>query len=350
MWSCSKVGLIENKPLIESEGIHKSERSKPLIESEGIHKSERRYVNVLRNGNFQDSACHLIHESKEPLDGLVCELQDLLENEFFVGEKVSQRGDRERLYKVMEKISSNGGTKYKIEPISTEPVKTVHPSEISRLHRPSGDDIKTLIHAFVTERKDDHWPIKPHVRKYFEVGENCSKCGDPRSRMQKFGECVFIGKEAYVHLFGVENNAKLADESMELVAKMNRTTLDGYLKKLVANETINAVNHPLGAEGLAHMFWFESNLKNRTTLDEYIDRMKPAQQSIFYAYDDSKSEIEQMSIVQSLLKAGNEVLFVTNSLDKRVIDRVGIFRGKTFVDVKRVISTKNETTILDLRL
>ncbi|KAI6178535.1 Heat shock protein 83 [Aphelenchoides besseyi] len=135
---------------------------------------------------------------------------------------------------------------------------------------------------------------------------------------------------------------------MELVAKMNRTTLDGCFKELVANETVNAVDPPLGAEGLAHMFWFESNLKNRTTLDEYIDRMKPAQQSIFYAYDHSKSE--QMSIVQSLLKAGNEVLFVTNSLDKRVIDRVGVFRKKLFVDVKRVTLTKNKTIILDLEL
>ncbi|KAI6202794.1 hypothetical protein M3Y94_00481400 [Aphelenchoides besseyi] len=108
------------------------------------------------------------------------------------------------------------------------------------------------------------------------------------------------------------------------------------------------VDHPLAAEGLAHMFWFESNLKIQTTLEEYIDRMKPTQQSIFYAYDHSKSEIEQMSTVRSLVKTGNEVLFVTNSLDKRVIDRVDMFRGKWFVDVKRLISTKNETAILDL--
>ncbi|KAI6178553.1 Endoplasmin [Aphelenchoides besseyi] len=338
MWSCSKEGLTENEP---------------LVESEELHESERRYANVLRNGNFQDSACYFIHESKEPLDGLVCELQDLLETEFFVGEEVNQRGDSERLYKVTEKISSNGGTKYKIEPISTEPTKTVHPSEISRLHQPLEEDIRTLIHGFVTERKDDHWPIKPHLRKYFEVRENCSKCGDPRSRMQKFGECAFIcflKRCLRLFFFGVENNAKLTRESMELVAKMNRTTLDGFFKELVANETVNAVDHPLGAEGLAHMFWFESNLKNRTTLDEYIDRMKPAQQSIFYAYDHSKSEIEQMSIVQSLLKTGNEVLFVTNSLDKRVLDRVGVFRKKLFVDVKRVTLTKNKTIILDLEL
>ncbi|KAI6225912.1 HATPase-c domain-containing protein [Aphelenchoides besseyi] len=96
------------------------------------------------------------------------------------------------------------------------------------------------------------------------------------------------------------------------------------------------------------MFWFESNLKNRTTLDEYVDRMKPTQQSIFYAYDHSKSEIEQMSTVQSLLESGNEVLFVTNPLDKRVIDRIDMFRGKLFVDAKRLISIKNETAILDL--
>ncbi|KAI6207749.1 Endoplasmin [Aphelenchoides besseyi] len=349
MWSCSKVGLTENEP---------------LVESEELHESERRYANVLRNGNFQDSACHLIHESKEPLDGLVCELQGLLETEFFVGEEVNQRGDSEGLYKVMEKISSNGGTKYKIEPISTEPTKTVHPSEISRLHQPLEEDIRTLIHGFVTERKDDHWPIKPHLREYFEVGENCSKCGNPHSSIDKFVDwaltfviflaigalIILVGKEAYGYFFGVENNAKLTRESMELVAKMNRTTLDGYFKELVANETVNAVDHPLAAEGLAHMFWFESNLKNRTTLDEYIDRMKPAQQSIFYAYDHSKSEIEQMSIVQSLLKTGNEVLFVTNSLDKRVIDRVGVFRKKLFVDVKRVTLTKNKTIILDLEL
>ncbi|KAI6207854.1 Endoplasmin [Aphelenchoides besseyi] len=287
-----------------------------------------------------------------------------METEFFVGEEVNQRGDSERLYKVTEKISSNGGTKYKIEPISTDPTKTVHPSEISRLHQPLEEDIKTLIHGFVTERKDDHWPIKPHLREYFEVGESCSKCGDPRTRTSDYQLHVIIltvlfilaiavvgaGKEAYVKFFGVENNAKLTRESMELVAKMNRTTLDGCFKELVANETVNAVDPPLGAEGLAHMFWFESNLKNRTTLDEYIDRMKPAQQSIFYAYDHSKSEIEQMSIVQSLLKAGNEVLFVTNSLDKRVIDRVGVFRKKLFVDVKRVTLTKNKTIILDLEL
>ncbi|KAI6202829.1 hypothetical protein M3Y94_00485300 [Aphelenchoides besseyi] len=217
-------------------------------------------------------------------------------------------------------------------------------------------DLKILICLLAEQQTDGRWLVSDHYRKVLEIKDkhshNRTHVGkDELSEKTKdcVAYCMFLimvfllclaGYGLWTEFLRAQDNAELLRYSMELMANMNRTTLNNFFKEVVANETINAVDHPLAAEGLAHMFWFESNLKIQTTLEEYIDRMKPTQQSIFYAYDHSKSEIEQMSTVRSLVKTGNEVLFVTNSLDKRVIDRVDMFRGKWFVDVKRLISTK----------
>ncbi|KAI6203073.1 hypothetical protein M3Y94_00514600 [Aphelenchoides besseyi] len=241
--------------------------------------------------------------------------------------------------------------------------ESVRFSDLLCTHQNCVADMKILIELLAEQQTDGRWLVASHHCRRLGIKDKLSRDQSQvydyrRARFDKVFTFLLGGFLLLVAIcmFGyiewkdyllTKDNARLSRESIALVAEMNSTTLNNFFKELVANETVNAVDHPLAAEGIAHMFWFESNLKNRTTLDEYVDRMQPTQQSIFYAHDHSRSEIEQMSTVQSLVKAGNEVLFVTNSLDKRVIDRIDMFRGKWFVDVKRLISTKNKTAIFN---
>ncbi|KAI6203228.1 hypothetical protein M3Y94_00532200 [Aphelenchoides besseyi] len=267
------------------------------------------------------------------------------------------------MYTVVKDVSNRFRTRYKIQSTSMTTPEVVNFSEIVRAHHISKADLNVLVDLLACLQNGCWYVRRPYAERLGIAGKPDVEITirDAKEPTTSQMICIILGFFiliiVFVDLFvtyivlgnlSTEDNAELSKESIALVAKMNRTTLDHYFKELVANEMINAVDHPLAAEGIAHMFWFESNLKNRTTLDEYVDRMKPTQQSIFYAYDHSKSDIEQMSNVQSLLESGIEVLFVTSPLDKRVIDRIDMFRGKLFVDTKRLISIKNETAILAL--
>ncbi|KAI6225989.1 hypothetical protein M3Y95_00755000 [Aphelenchoides besseyi] len=337
----------------------------PLIKSEKWSTSDETFkvplkslTSALQCRQFQRDACYLIHESKKSLDELASLLSSIWEKQYYVGEEVYRKDGSGKVYTVVKKVFS-GNNQYLIRDNSMV-TESVRFSDLLCTHQNCVADMKILIELLAAQQTDGRWLVASHHCRRVGIKDKLSHDQSQvydyrRARFVEFLVGGFLllflicmlGYSAWKDYLLAKDNARLSRESIALVAEMNRTTLNNFFKELVANETINAVDHPLAAEGIAHMFRFESNLKNRTTLDEYVDRMKPTQQSIFYAYDHLKSEIEQMSTVQSLVKAGNEVLFVTNPLDKRVIDRIDMFKGKWFVDVKRVILNKNETAILN---
>ena len=74
---------------------------------------------------------------------------------------------------------------------------------------------------------------------------------------------------------------------------------------------------------------FESSADpdNRTTLAEYVGRMKEGQESIYYLTGESRSIVESSPLIEAFAKKDYEVLFLIDPVDEFLVDRLPEFEG-----------------------
>ncbi|KAF8819340.1 Hsp90 domain-containing protein [Cardiosporidium cionae] len=77
-------------------------------------------------------------------------------------------------------------------------------------------------------------------------------------------------------------------------------------------------------------FWSTTSGANRTTLDAYIDRMKPNQTSIFYVTSESRKAAFESPALEKLRKYGYEVLYSTEPIDEFCLSTLGINKYRDF--------------------
>ena len=70
-----------------------------------------------------------------------------------------------------------------------------------------------------------------------------------------------------------------------------------------------------------------------TTLKEYVSRMKDGQDKIYYASGESLDKIKLMPQVENVLDKGYEILYLNESVDEFVLQVLGEYDGKKFVNV-----------------
>ncbi|HEY3748003.1 MAG TPA: molecular chaperone HtpG [Pseudonocardiaceae bacterium] len=70
-----------------------------------------------------------------------------------------------------------------------------------------------------------------------------------------------------------------------------------------------------------------------TTLREYLERLKPGQQDIYYATGDSRSMIESSPHMEAFRDKGFEVLYLTDPVDEMWVESVPEFEGKKFTSI-----------------
>lgn len=88
---------------------------------------------------------------------------------------------------------------------------------------------------------------------------------------------------------------------------------------------------PSNRSRLAKLLRFHSsNGKEITSLAEYVERMKPKQQHIFYIAGATRAEVEKSPFVERLLAKGYEVLYLVEAVDEYSISALPEFDGKKF--------------------
>lgn len=97
-------------------------------------------------------------------------------------------------------------------------------------------------------------------------------------------------------------------------------------------------NYGMDKEKLKDLLLFHSSnaegeTEKYTTLKEYISRMKKGQESIFYASGESLDKIKLMPQVENVLDKGFEVLYLNESVDEFVLQVLGEYEGKKFLNV-----------------
>ena len=79
--------------------------------------------------------------------------------------------------------------------------------------------------------------------------------------------------------------------------------------------------------------WFST--KNSTeyiSLDDYISRMKPTQEQIYFFSGEDKRVLEKSPLVKGLVKKGYEVLLCDDPIDEYVFSTLKDYEGKVILE------------------
>ncbi|KAK4510916.1 uncharacterized protein ATC70_000025 [Mucor velutinosus] len=72
-----------------------------------------------------------------------------------------------------------------------------------------------------------------------------------------------------------------------------------------------------------------------SSLDDYIDRAKADQKSIYFMTGSNIAEIEQSPFIESLLARGYEIIYFTDPIDESFVDNIPGYNGKQFVNIAK---------------
>ena len=87
-------------------------------------------------------------------------------------------------------------------------------------------------------------------------------------------------------------------------------------------------------EILQDLVMFVSSHEDKlSTLNEYVDRMKDGQESIYYACGETKAKIDMLPQVEAVKDKGYEILYFTDSVDEFAVQMLQSYEGKQFVNV-----------------
>lgn len=87
---------------------------------------------------------------------------------------------------------------------------------------------------------------------------------------------------------------------------------------------------------LGKLLRFQSSAsKNLTSLDEYVERMKPKQTHIYWLAGANRAEVESSPFIERLLARGYEVLYMVEPVDEYAISSLPEFDGKKFQNIAK---------------
>jgi molecular chaperone HtpG len=88
-------------------------------------------------------------------------------------------------------------------------------------------------------------------------------------------------------------------------------------------------------EKLAELVRYRSSKSERTSLDEYIDRIAEGQGPIYYAMGQSLKAVEGSPHLEALTKRGIEILYMTDPIDQWAVEGLREYRGRTLVSAMK---------------
>lgn len=107
---------------------------------------------------------------------------------------------------------------------------------------------------------------------------------------------------------------------------------------------LGIMEDPSNRSRLAKLLRFQSSHgQGVTSLAEYVERMKPKQQNIYFIAGANRGEVEKSPFVERLLAKGYEVLYLVEAVDEYCISALPEFDGKKFQNVAKEGFKLNES-------
>jgi molecular chaperone HtpG len=133
----------------------------------------------------------------------------------------------------------------------------------------------------------------------------------------------------------------LVKKAIELITELSEDTdVEKYSKFYEAfskNVKLGVYEDSTNREKLAKLLRYSSSKSGETmtSLDDYISRMLPEQEHIYYISGESKKVVEKSTFLERLTKKGYEVLFMVDPIDEYVIQQFKEYQGKTLVSATK---------------
>ncbi|XP_003701264.1 heat shock protein 90 Gp93 [Megachile rotundata] len=129
---------------------------------------------------------------------------------------------------------------------------------------------------------------------------------------------------------------KLIRKVLDMIKKIPKEDYDKFWKEYSTNIKLGVIEDAQNRARLSKLLLFHSSTqKGTTTLSDYVSRMKPKQQYIYYIAGSSDEEVKKSPFVERLDKKGYEVLYLTEAVDEYTISALPEFDGKKFQNVAK---------------
>lgn len=133
----------------------------------------------------------------------------------------------------------------------------------------------------------------------------------------------------------------LVKKALDMFSSLASTDPDAFKKFLSQYSTIlkyGAIEDQPYRKKLTSLLRFASSHNTEafsSSLDDYIERAKADQKSIFYMTGSNIAEIEQSPFIESLLARGYEILYFIDPIDESFVDNIPGYNGKQFVNIAK---------------
>ncbi|KAM7363555.1 heat shock protein 90 Gp93 [Cochliomyia hominivorax] len=210
-------------------------------------------------------------------------------------------------------------------------IPKVQPSESFNRYGTKSDNIKLFVRrVFITDEFND---MMPNYLNFIRgiVDSDDLPLNVSRETLQQHKLIKVIKK-------------KLIRKVLDMIKKIDKEAYEKFWKEYSTNIKLGIVEDPSNRSRLAKILRFQSsNGKGITSLSEYVERMKPKQENIYFIAGANRAEVENSPFVERLLAKGYEVLYLVEAVDEYCISALPEFDGKKFQNVAKEGFKLNES-------
>lgn len=202
-------------------------------------------------------------------------------------------------------------------------VPKVQPSDSFNRYGTKSDNIKLYVRrVFITDKVTD---MMPNYLSFIRgiVDSDDLPLNVSRENLQQHKLIKIIKK-------------KLIRKVLDMIKKIPKEDYQQFWKEYSTNVKLGIIEDAQNRARLSKMLQFHSSTqKEMTSLPEYVSRMKPNQQHIYYIAGASEEEVKKSPFVERLEKKGYEVLYLTEAVDEYAISALPEFDSKKFQNVAK---------------
>lgn len=209
-------------------------------------------------------------------------------------------------------------------------IPKVQPSDSFNRYGTKSDNIKLYVRrVFITDKFTD---MMPNYLSFIRgiVDSDDLPLNVSRENLQQHKLIKIIKK-------------KLIRKVLDMIKKIPKEDYQQFWKEYSTNIKLGIIEDAQNRARLSKMLQFHSSTqKEMTSLPEYVSRMKPNQQHIYYIAGSSEEEVKRSPFVERLEKKGYEVLYLIEAVDEYAISSLPEFDGKKFQNVAKEGFTLDE--------
>ncbi|KAI8429326.1 hypothetical protein MSG28_007821 [Choristoneura fumiferana] len=137
---------------------------------------------------------------------------------------------------------------------------------------------------------------------------------------------------------------KLVRKALDMLKKIPDDEYEHFWKEYSTNIKLGVMEDPSNRARLAKLLRFHSSRGAAMTfLADYVARMKPGQNHIYYIAGASRAEVERSPFAERLGRSGHEVLYLTEAVDEYCLGALPEYDGKKFQNVAKEIFDLDES-------